>query len=264
MRTDHGPDLSGSGRSARRWRAAALLATGVAIGVAMTATPVSGHIGNSVTHLWNAHLKSKTDARYYTKAQSNTRFLGSGEKAADAEQLDGLDSTAFLRSDAVAGGDLTGTYPDPAIADGAVTIPKLAPEVGLGFFTGRVNDLSVSSDSAGAASGVSQAVARGPVPVVGAETLSPDRPTRVSELFARLSTPSTGPTSVRLNTYAPGGAFITQILCDIPAGGSECAVAGPSGIVPAHSLLQLTIDINPAIPPPPGTDVLFSWRAQAP
>jgi hypothetical protein len=242
MRTDHGPGMSGSGRSARRWRAAALLAAGIAIGVAMTATPVSGHIGNSVTHLWNAHLKSKTDARYYTKAQANARYL---------------------RSDAAAGGDLTGAFPNPAIADGAVTIPKLAPEVGLGFFTGRVNDLSVSSDSAGAASGVSQAVARGPVPVVGAETLSPDRPIRMSELFARSSVALPNGAAVYLNAYAPGGAFITQILCQIAPGGSECAVAGPSGVVPPHSLLQVTVDINPANPPPAGTDVLFSWRAQA-
>jgi hypothetical protein len=105
MRTDHG-QTPGSGRSLRRWRTAALLATGIAIGVAMTATPVSAHIGTSVTHLWNAHIKPLTDARYYTKTQANTRYytraqanaryLGANAKAADADELDGLDSTAFL------------------------------------------------------------------------------------------------------------------------------------------------------------------------
>jgi hypothetical protein len=93
MRTDHGPGMAGSGR---RWRAAAVLAAGVAVGVAMVATPVSGHIGHRVSHVWNAHLKSKTDARYYTKAQANARYARQGAKAADAELLDGLDSTAFL------------------------------------------------------------------------------------------------------------------------------------------------------------------------
>jgi hypothetical protein len=112
MPTDHGPGMSGSGRSARRFRTAVVLAAGIAIGVAMTATPVSGHIGNSVTHLWNAHIKPKTDARYYTKSQANARYYTRGQAnarflpaagtAANAEQLDGLDSTAFLRSSAKA------------------------------------------------------------------------------------------------------------------------------------------------------------------
>jgi hypothetical protein len=102
MRTDHGSGMSGSGRSLRRWRAATFLAAGVAVGVAMTATPVLGHIGSSVSHLWNAHLKAKTDARYYTKAQANARYLQAAGTAADAELLDGLDSAAFLRSDAKA------------------------------------------------------------------------------------------------------------------------------------------------------------------
>jgi hypothetical protein len=99
MNTDHRPGSSGTGRSPRRWRAVALVAIGIAVGVAMTATPVVGHITGSVAHLWNAHIKPKTDARYYTKAQANTRFLGADGKAADADQLDGLDSAAFLRSD---------------------------------------------------------------------------------------------------------------------------------------------------------------------
>jgi hypothetical protein len=101
MGTDHGQAVSGSGRTLRRWRAVALLAAGVAIGVAMTATPVSGHIGSSVTHLWNAHIKPKADARYYTKAQANARYLPRAGTAADAELLDGLDSTELMQGLAV-------------------------------------------------------------------------------------------------------------------------------------------------------------------
>ena len=50
-------------RVSRRWRAAAVLAVGIAIGVVMVATPAASHIG-SFTHLWNTHIKPKTDARY--------------------------------------------------------------------------------------------------------------------------------------------------------------------------------------------------------
>jgi hypothetical protein len=96
MSTDSGP--TGSGRLLRRWRTAALLAAGIAIGVSIAATPVSGHISTSVTHLWNAHIKPKTDARYYTKAQANGRYLPKAGKAADANLLDGLDSAAFAEA----------------------------------------------------------------------------------------------------------------------------------------------------------------------
>jgi hypothetical protein len=39
------------------------LAAGVAIGIAIAATPAASHIG-SVTHLWNHHIKPKADKRY--------------------------------------------------------------------------------------------------------------------------------------------------------------------------------------------------------
>ncbi len=139
----------------------------MAVGVAMMATPVSGHIGTSVTHLWNAHLKAKTDVRYYTKAQANGRYLGWRARRRTPSSWTG---STWLRSCgrmAAAGGGPHRHVPNPAIADGAVTISKLAPEVGLGFFTGRVNDLIVSSDSAGAPSGISQAAAVGAVPLGG-------------------------------------------------------------------------------------------------
>jgi hypothetical protein len=43
-----------------------------------------------------------------------------GGKAPDSEMLDGIDSTGFQLANAPAGGDLTGRYPDPTIANDAV------------------------------------------------------------------------------------------------------------------------------------------------
>jgi hypothetical protein len=56
-------------RGLRRWRTLAVLATGVAIGVAIAATPAASHIG-SVTHLWNHHIKPKADARYVNASEA--------------------------------------------------------------------------------------------------------------------------------------------------------------------------------------------------
>ncbi len=55
-------------------------------------------------------------------------FKGDGSEvtSVNADRLDGLDSSAFLRVGSAAGGDLTATYPDPVIDVGAVTPPKIS------------------------------------------------------------------------------------------------------------------------------------------
>lgn len=107
-------------------------------GVAVAAIPSAGGIVNTCFNkpqgMWRPidveagqQCKSgEVRLDLYSKSGADAAFLARTAKAADAEQLDGLDSTAFQRSDAVAGGDLTGSYPNPTIAAGKVTTSALA------------------------------------------------------------------------------------------------------------------------------------------
>jgi hypothetical protein len=150
--------MNGANAASRRWRTVALVAIGVAIGSTIGAGPVSSHVGGTVQHLWSKHIKRQADARYYTKAKSDARFwrvgrivananaldgkdstafanaahnhdgryYASGSTVADADALDGFDSAAFLRNGATAGGDLIGTYPSPIIAPNSVLSAEIA------------------------------------------------------------------------------------------------------------------------------------------
>lgn len=55
----------------------ALLAVGVTIGIAMVATPAGAHVGGTVGHLWNDHIKPKADARYLQNTIVITKTSGS-------------------------------------------------------------------------------------------------------------------------------------------------------------------------------------------
>ena len=69
------------------------------------------------------------------------QFLRPGQKAANADRLDGIDSTGFVRHGDAAGGALAGNYPAPTLADGVVG-PKQASFTGFA----RLNsDVSVTS-----------------------------------------------------------------------------------------------------------------------
>jgi hypothetical protein len=67
-----------------------------------------------------AHADSAGSARSATVA-------GSAVNAINASFLDGVNATGFVRTAQPAGGDLSGLYPNPSIASGAVTPAKISP-----------------------------------------------------------------------------------------------------------------------------------------
>jgi hypothetical protein len=73
----------GTDRGMRRWRAVALLAAGVAVGVTIMATPAGAHFG-SVAHFLSTHA----DPRY-------ANVVGGTDRARNADKVDGLDSPAL-------------------------------------------------------------------------------------------------------------------------------------------------------------------------
>lgn len=96
-----------------RKRGVALLLVGMVLGAALI-TPAGAHV-TSVTHSWKKHFLPLAKKAFYTKTQSNARYLGKTAKAADAvhadsadtattaghageaDRLDGIDSPAFGR-----------------------------------------------------------------------------------------------------------------------------------------------------------------------
>lgn len=67
--------------------------------------PGVAHDNDRISHNWRRHYKLLAKRIFYTKGQSNTRFINVGETASNAALLDGLDSTAFASSSHVHSGD---------------------------------------------------------------------------------------------------------------------------------------------------------------
>jgi hypothetical protein len=85
-------------RISRRWRTAAVLAMGVAIGTVLIATPAASHIG-TVTHLWNNHIKPRADARYTRAVQpvgkTQTGIWGAGNSGTAGDFEQGIAEVTF-------------------------------------------------------------------------------------------------------------------------------------------------------------------------
>lgn len=80
---------------------------------------------------------------FYDKAQSDARYLATTGKAADADKLDGLDSTAFLGQS----GALTARINDPAVdsTDNGIAVLSYGAVSGLSAATGDVSSVETLS-----------------------------------------------------------------------------------------------------------------------
>lgn len=166
-----------------------------------------------------------------------------------------------------AGGDLTGTYPNPTIAAGVVTTSMFAsgatapnaadlagaPSTDYGaVLSGTVDGLTTSGFDYGAASGISNASGT----ISSVETLPPDIPLEARDLSVQLTAaPGTGNTRaifVLVNGAGEG--------CEITGSATSCTISGPLnvGAASAGSTLAIYDDVEAGTPA--AADALFAFR----
>jgi hypothetical protein len=76
--------------SRSRWKALVLVVVGIMLGVALSAPPVTAHIGGGFSHLWRDHIKPRTDARY---VQDSTFWLSNSGIGVELDDGEGNDSS---------------------------------------------------------------------------------------------------------------------------------------------------------------------------
>jgi hypothetical protein len=144
-------------------------------------------------------------------------------------------------------------------------------DIGIGFLTGRVDNLALTGSTGNPPSGVSAAATTATVADQDL-TLSPNRAIVVRNFRVSL-TQAMGCTGVcgggevgiaRLVAITPNTSTVFMNLsCNILPTGFGCSAAGPSASVPAGSWLGVLFTKAGDTQYNAGTDALFSWQATA-
>src|SRR4051812_18418638 len=82
-------------------------------------------------------------SNFYSKAASDSRFLGAAAKAADADKLDGLDSTAFLDQSGALTARINGVAADST--DNGIAVRSYGAVSGLSAATGTLSSVETLS-----------------------------------------------------------------------------------------------------------------------
>jgi hypothetical protein len=132
-------------RPSRRGRSVILLLAGTLIGT-MLLTPAGAHISDSVTHLWNQHIRPKTDALYEKKSAvlfavvNADGSLGANKRALSAQSFGvGSGDYKVVFNRGVAGCAHVATIRDTVGGAGEITAEPFSGQANAVFVTSRTS-----------------------------------------------------------------------------------------------------------------------------
>lgn len=141
-------------------------------------------------------------------------------------------------------------------------------DIGIGFITGRVDNLALTGSTGSAPSGVSAAASTTTLADQDM-TLSPNRTMLMRDFTVALTLPLgcggiCGPgelATAHLEAFAPGSGSVTATInCTIAVAASTCSIPG-GAMVPAGSSMRVSFTRTGDAQYTAGTDAQFSWRA---